>query len=456
MSIATDPAALETFAADFERLESNPTSNGKTQGWLSDLRRRAMSRFLEAGFPTTRLEDWKFTDVSPIARTAFRLPQGASEPALAAEVLLPLLFGDGPSARLVFVNGRYSAEWSAKLSGGAAPPAGVFAGSLADALATRGPEIEPRLARHALWEDQPFAALNTAFLADGAFVHIDRGAVLERPLHLVFVSTAADEPTASHPRNLILAGANSQSRIVETYVGWSPEVYLTNSVTEIVLEDGAVLDHSRVQLESEKAFHVATVAAHQSRSSNWISRSVSLGAGLARIDIGTVLDAEGAECRLDGLYLARGRQHVDHHTAIDHARPYCTSREFYKGILDGRSKAVFNGKIVVRPDAQKTDARQANRNLILSDDTSVNSKPELQIFANDVKCAHGATVGQIERDALFYLRSRGIPADAARALLTYAFATEILDEVGFEPLRAHLARLVAARLPAGEALTELT
>jgi Fe-S cluster assembly protein SufD len=301
------------------------------------------------------------------------------------------------------------------------------------------------------FRERPFAALNTAFVRDGAFVRVARGTVVERPLHLVFVSSAAAGPVVSYPRNLVLAGAGSQLAVVESYVGLEREVYFTDAVTEIALEDGAVVEHVKLQAESDKAFYFATLQARQARASQLVSHSFSLGGALVRNDLDTVFVEEGGECALNGLYLAAGRQHVDNHTAIDHARPHCTSRELYKGVLAGRARAVFNGKIVVRPDAQKTNARQTNRNLVLSDDTSVNSKPQLEIFANDVKCAHGATVGQVDKEALFYLRSRGLAAEVARDLLVYAFASELLDEIRTPAVREHLAARLAARLPGGAA-----
>jgi Fe-S cluster assembly protein SufD len=349
------------------------------------------------------------------------------------------------AARLVFVNG-----WPAPaLSQTSDLPAGVRVESLARALAQGGAELEPVLGRLADRPERAFAALNLAFLRDGAWVRIAPGVILERPILLLFVSTAPGGPTVSSPRNLIQAGAGSQLAVVESYVGLGREAYFTNAVTEIALEDGAVVDHVKLQEESERAFHVAALAVHQRRASQFYSHSVSLGGALVRNDLDTVFEDEGGECRLDGLYMVGGRQHVDNHTSIDHARPHCTSLELYKGVLDGRARAVFNGKIVVRPDAQKTNARQTNKNLVLSDDTDVNSKPELEIFANDVKCAHGATVGQVDRDALFYLRSRGLSAAAARDLLTYAFASEIVDVLRIPAVRTHVVAQLARRLPGG-------
>jgi Fe-S cluster assembly protein SufD len=436
---------LQTYLAAFERLKAGARGCGRN--WLCDLRKEGFARFAELGFPTTRDEEWKYTDVSPVARLAF---QPVLEPALdgvTESVLRPFLL-EGAAARLVFVNGWFAPALSAVDD----LPAGVVAGSLAAALAGEPEDVASYLGRFAPHRAHPFAALNTAFLTDGALVRVPRGAVVAQPIHLLFVSTApaaAVAPRLASPRNLLLAGTGSQLAVVESYVGLGRDVYLTNAVTEILAEDGAVVDHVKIQDESDKAFHFATVQVQQGRASQFVSHSISLGGALTRNDLNAVFTEEGGECTLNGLYMAGGRQLVDNHTFIDHARPNCTSHQLYKGVLDGKARAVFNGKIVVRPDAQKTNARQTNRNLVLSDDTVVNSKPQLEIFANDVKCAHGATVGQVDKDTLFYLRSRGLTQAAARNLLTYAFAGEVLEDIRVRPTREHIAGLLARRLPGG-------
>jgi Fe-S cluster assembly protein SufD len=320
--------------------------------------------------------------------------------------------------------------------------------------------VQQHLARYARYRDRAFVALNTALMEDGAYVRIPRGVIVEEPIHLLFVGSAADgAPAVSHPRILIVAEENSQATVIETFVGVGdgvgrptpglPDggVYFTNAVTEIVAAENAVLDHYRVQRESETAFHIATQWVQQARSSNFASHAISLGGALVRTDITAVLDGPGIESTLNGLYVVGGQQHVDTHTAIDHAQPHCNSHELYKGILDGRATAVFNGKIFVRQDAQKTDAKQTNQNLLLSRDAVIDTKPQLEIFADDVRCTHGATVGQLDADALFYLRSRGIDAAEARALLTYAFASDILGRIKVAPLRTALEELLFTRLP---------
>lgn len=352
--------------------------------------------------------------------------------------------GEIGCATLVFVNGRHAPGLSTWKPGSN----GIWAGSLAAALESYPGRIGPHLGRHADFQSNPFTALNTAFLEDAGVVLVSPGAVLEEPIHLLFLSLSGNEPAVSHPRTLILAGAGSEASVIETYTGPPEGVYLTNAATEIVLEDGARLEHSRVQAEGPAAFHVAAIQADQARASRLVSHAISIGAALARVDVGSRLSGEGATCLLNGLYTADGARHVDHHTTLDHAAPGCSSLEIYKGILGGNARAVFNGRIVVRPLAQKTDARQSNRNLLLSDDAVVHTRPQLEIYANDVKCTHGATVGQLDAEGMFYLRSRGIGPDQARLMLIHAFAGEVLDRIRFAPLRRRIRDEILPRLPA--------
>jgi Fe-S cluster assembly protein SufD len=379
--------------------------------------------------------------------------------------------------RVVFVNGAYSPG----LSSNGTLQAGVKVGSLARALAGNQPSLEAHLARYAGFEDHAFVALNTAFMQDGAFIEISKGVVVDRPIHLLYISTANGQPTVTHPRNLILVGRGSQVNIIEAYAGlgfanrtgnWKLETgkskldsdedelpasslqsnafYFTNSVTEVVAAEGAVIDYCKVQQESAQAFHVANLNIQQERSSSVTTHTIAFGSALDREEVTAVLRGEGAESLLHGLYVISGEQHVDNHTVIDHAKPHCSSRELYKGILDGRSSGVFNGKIIVRKDAQKTDSKQSNKNLLLSEDSVINTKPQLEIYADDVKCTHGATIGQIDQEAVFYLRSRGIGVKEARALLTQAFASDVIDKIKFEPVRARLRETLVARLAGKE------
>ena len=404
--------------------------------WLDDLRGTAIRRFAELGFPTTHEEEWRFTNVAPIARTQFA-PAGPV-PVTAAE--LDRLAYPG-ACRLVFINGRFAP----KLSSRGGLPAGVEAGSLAEALRANPDAVRAHLGRHAEFANHAFVALNTAFLADGACVRVPKGTVVEEPIHLVFVAAGAGAPAVSHPRSLVTIGPNAQATLAETYVGLEGAATFTNAVTEIVTGENAVVDHYKLQLERVEAFHVATMQLAQGRNVNFASHSISLGGALARNDVNAVL-SEGCECTLNGLYVVTGRQHVDNHTAIDHAKPHAVSHELYKGILDGQAAAVFNGKIYVRKDAQKTDAKQTNKNLVLSEDAVINTKPELQIWADDVRCTHGATIGQLDAEAIFYLRSRGIGKEDARDMLTQAFARDIVDRIRIAAVRERLERALFERL----------
>ncbi len=338
----------------------------------------------------------------------------------------------------MFVNGRYWPERSAQKL-----PRGIRATPLREASGA----VKTHLARYAAYQDRAFVALNTAQFDEGACIEIPQGAVVEEPIHLVFLMTGNDVPVISHPRSLVVLGADSQATVVESYLGRGAK-YFTNAVTEIVAGDHSVVDHYKLQEEDERSFHVATLQVQIGRDANFSTHSISLGGGLVRNDINAVL-AEGTEATVNGLYLTSGSQHIDNHTAIDHARPHGTSHELYKGILSGTSAAVFSGKIIVRPGAQKTDAKQSNKNLVLSEDATINTKPELQIHADDVRCTHGATIGQLDPEAIFYLQSRGIAREQARDLLTYAFARDIIDRVKIGSLRARLEKIVLERLHAG-------
>lgn len=449
---------LDCYRTDFERCERDDAA--RRPQWTQQIRTAAFGRFIELGFPTTRLEDWKYTNVAPIIKSPFRRA-GQAQKTLPIESLEPFTLEEVADAQLVFVNGCYSSDLSSlkKL------PAGVVVSSLARVLAGNPAAVEPYLAQHAGFHDQAFVALNTAFMEDGAFVFIPKDTIVKAPIHLLYVSlapfdSAQDRPlrstddksgsaTVSYPRNLIVVESHSQVRIIESYVGMDNDVYCTNAVTEIVGGENAVIDYYKVQREREKAFHVATAQAQLGRGCTFSSHTIDLGGALVRNDLDVVLNGEGAECTLNGLYMATDRQHVDNHTRIDHSQPHCSSRQLYKGILDGKSRGVFNGKVVVHEAARKTDARQVNKNLLLSEDAVVDSKPQLEIFNNDVKCTHGTTIGQHDQDAIFYLRSRGIDPAATRSLLTYAFASELLGGITIEPIRARLEALLLTRLGNG-------
>ena len=424
------------YREEFARLE--PQMAGFDLLWLRRARRAAFDRFAELGFPTTRHEDWKYTNVATIEKRSFRSVPESFNGVSTAQVNELAFTG---SHLLVFVNGRYTPG----LSRLGSLPCGARIVSLAAGLADHADQLEPLLTHDTEPFANGFAALNAAFWADGAYIDLAADTAIEEPIHLLFISTEADLGT--HPRNIVRAGAGSRVSIIEHFVGLNEVAYFTNAVTQIVINRGAVIEHSKLQQESGRAFHVADIRAQQGQDSRFTSHSFALGGLLSRNDITTRLDAEGGEATLNGLYMADGRQHMDHHTCIDHAKPRGVSREFYNGVLDGAARAVFNGKVIVRPDAQKTDAHQSNRNLLLSENAEVDTKPQLEIYADDVKCSHGATVGQLDENQIFYLRSRGVDDAAARSLLTYAFAEEIIGRSGIAPLRARLEELLINRLP---------
>jgi Fe-S cluster assembly protein SufD len=399
-------------------------------GWLRDLRQRGADRFAALGFPTVRQEEWRFTNVAPIADSTFRLAE--KTPTNAAELTARVKIVDA-AARIVILNGQFAPELSSldKL------PRGLVAGSLANAIAHNRPEVTHL--GHMAWEQAPFVALNTAFLEDGAFVGIAPHAVIEQPIHIVVINGGAGR-TMAHPRTLIVSGTNSQARIAQTFLGAAGESHFTNAVTEVSAGENAILDLYTDQREIDTAYHVAALYIHLQRNAIVKSRAVTLGGKLVRNDIVGVLGGEGAHVALDGVYLVDGDRLVDNHTTIDHALPHCTSHELYKGILDGTAKAVFNGRIIVREDAQKTDSKQTNRALLLSDSATINSNPQLEIFADDVKCTHGAAIGQLDDEAMFYLRARGLTERDARYMLIHAYAGEVLEGITVEPLRQQLER----------------
>ena len=427
------------YLSNFSRLESG--LNQDAPAWLGKLRREAIESFAERGFPTTHDEEWIYTNVAPLASIPFA-PARVKLTEELRQRLDKLPLADLGCSRLTFFNGRYVPELSQLRE----VPRGLKAGSLASGWKLRGTLLERHLGHYADARTHSFVALNTAFFEDGALVEIPKGAVLQKPLHILQVSYGGGRNTVAHPRNLFVVGDTGQVSIIETFVSLEGDTTFTNTVSEIVAGEGALVDYCKVQQESEEAFHYGRVQAWQARSSSVATHSIQLGAALTREEVQTVLGGEGAESLLHGLYLINGRQHVDNHTTIDHARAHCSSRELYKGVLEGKSQGVFNGKIVVRPDAQKTDSKQSNKNLLLSEDAVINTKPQLEIFADDVKCTHGATVGQIDPEAVFYLRSRGIVLQEAKKLLTYAFANDVMERVKFQPLREKLAERLFARL----------
>jgi Fe-S cluster assembly protein SufD len=433
------------FLENLSRLES-----ALQPSWLLPLRKTGIANFAKLGFPTLHDEDWRFTNVAPLAKLPL---QPASEPAndtAAKTVLGKYIFAHLPGARLVFVNGYYSTALSS-LRG---LPSGVKMSNLAAAMVANSVFVEKQFCQCALTDDNAFAALNQAFFHDGGFVYVPAGVSIAEPIQFVFISTAKQGGETIQPRNLIIAEANSRATIIESYLSTHNAAYFTNAVTEIAAGDNATLEHVKFQDEAADAFHLATIAGKLGRASHVKIHSFALGAKLSRTSIRANLAGEGLECILNGLYLTRDEQLADHHMIVEHAQPHCASHEYFNGILDDKSRGVFHGRILVRKIAQKTDAKQTNKNLLLSDNATADTKPQLEIYADDVKCTHGATIGQLNDESIFYLRSRGIGADNARRMLIHAFAGEIIARVKHDSVREELDKLVWNRLEANHHLAQ--
>jgi Fe-S cluster assembly protein SufD len=427
-------SATRTFAASYleSLLAGQPRLPASPSAWLNELRAEAVDRVGVLTVPTIRDEEWRFTDLSPLTKVTF---QPARTPAGLKSADVERFHIEEATIRLVFVDGIHAPELSSVARDG-----GVLVANLAAAESVHAAAIDQHLGRHVEFRDSVFAALNTAFLHDGALVVVPRDVAAAAPVHLLFIATQAG--AASYPRCLLVAESGSTVTVVEDYVALQPETYFTNAVTEIALGDRAHVDHIRVQRDSGQAFHIAKCAVSLAHSSRYQSVSVALGARISRYDLNVLQTAEGAECTIDGLALIGERQLADTHTCIDHAKPHGVSRQLHKCIAGGAAHAVFNGKIIVRPDAQRTNSSQSSRNLLLTPKAHVDTKPQLEIFADDVKCAHGATVGQLDNEALFYLTSRGLSDAAARNLLTYAFGAEIIDRIPVASLKLWLERAV--------------
>jgi len=419
----------QAYVSAFETLKKGVFSSDPS--WLKKIREQAISHFDRNGFPTPRLEEWKYTHVDPIVKSSFQLWEKGMKHSLTLETLTPFLFEQNHWNRLVFVNGCFDASLSQTEN----LPQGVQVRNLNDVVATDPDLISKHLAQYSLTEKNSFTALNTAFIEDGYVFYLPKGVQIKEPIHFLFITDSEEGSVLAHPRNLIIADEGAQATVIESYVSKKGISYFNNTVTEIRLEQSAKLHYYKIQNESEQAFHIAATQVHQERDSYFSSFVFSLGAALARQELNVVFQDEGTECILDGLYLVKGSQHVDHHTLIDHKKPHGTSNQLYKGILDGRSTAVFNGKVHVHKDAQQTDAHQMNKNLMLSDQATVDTKPQLDIYANDVKCTHGAAIGQLEDHEMFYLKSRGISEEMAKSLLTYGFASELISRVRVQALK---------------------
>jgi Fe-S cluster assembly protein SufD len=436
----------ELLVGKFSQLEST-SSQPK---WLAPLRKAGIASFADQGFPTLHDEDWRFTNVAPIAKLQFQLAREAMVNGAETKLIAESVFTKLPGHRLVFVNGFFSA----KLSSIKPVSGGVRIENLSAALAKDSALIEKHLGKYASTAGNTFAALNQAFFTDGALIFVPKGVEVAEPIQLIYISSAKNSGEVILPRNLVIAEANSKLTVVESYISTGNVAYFTNAVTEILAGDNAAVEHIKLQDEAADAFHIATIAGEFGRASNVTVHSFALGAKLSRTNIRTKLAGEGLECILNGLYLTKDEQLADHHMIVEHAQPHCASHEYFNGILDDKSKGVFHGRILVQQIAQKTDAKQTNKNLLLSDDATADTKPQLEIYADDVKCTHGATIGQLNDESIFYLRARGIGRENARRMLIHAFAGEIIERIKCAPAREVIDKLVWDRLEANHLLAE--
>lgn len=439
------------------QLASAPATTNQP-AWLDELRRAAAGRFHADGFPSATsapavVEEWRYTNTSAIAKTQYSA--GASSPA-AEDVARGFTFGKDVAAELVFVNGVYCPALSRVVK----LPVGAAVCTLAEALRKDAGRVEKYLARHADIESNPFVAMNTANLSDGAFVFVPRGVTVEGVIHLLFVGHSGGATVAAQPRTLIVVEENAEVALVESYCGDrdASGVYFTNAVTEIIAGADSRIDHNKLQMESLAAQHIATMQVELGRSARFVSHSTTIGAKLTRNDLNVTLAGRHADATLNGLVILQGHQHCDNHTLLNHQQPDCPSHELYKHVLDDSSSAVFKGKIFVAQPAQKTDSKQTSKTLLLSDNASMNSMPALEIYADDVKCTHGSTTGPVDEDMVFYLRSRGVGVETARHLLTYAFAADVSRRIKIEPVRARIESFMAAShgLPQDLRITHLT
>ncbi len=431
----------DLYREDFETVQREA---GDEPGWLREHRSSGMERFLRLGFPTRKQEEWRFSDFRALARTPFA-PSLSGNGHFTGADLDRLPFSQLQCRRMVFVNGALRPDLS-QVEGSV----GVTVSTLRSALRDAPQEVEAHLGKHAEVDDNPFVALNAALSRDGFFIRVDAGTIETKPVHVLHITTDSSRPVRTHLRNLVVVGDNSQLTLAECYLGAGDNVTFTNPVTEVVAGANSEVRHYRLQNESSHGFHVGCNEVHQDRDSRYRTLSIDLGSLQTRNDFRCVLDGEGCLAGIDGLYLLKGRQHLDNYTTLEHVRPHCDSRELFKGVLDQRARGIFRGRIIVHEDAQKTDSKQTNNNLLLSDDSLVNTKPQLEIYADDVKCTHGATIGQLDPEALFYLRSRGIPRAAAHGILVYGFASEVIERVRVSSLRDQLVEYLIGWLPQGK------
>jgi len=425
------------FIKQFDEFEKS--LNGEKTSEFHQSRKSAINNFEKLNLPTLKDEEWRHTDISSLLNHSFSPDYKKAK--VSQKVISNFLFDKLEHSLLVFVNGAYSPELSKLID----IPKGVIVESLAEAIKNNNPIVKKHLGNYAKNENFFFTTLSSAFIKDGAFIYVPDGKVVEDPIHIIFYTKASDKKVLTQPRNLFVAGNNSQVTIIEHYVSDKEDVYFTNAVTEIVTDENAIVDHTKLQEESSKAFHIARMEVDQERSSNFASHLISLGAEISRNDFNARFNDEGSECMLNGLFMINNEQLFDAHTMIDHAKPHCNSYEHYKGILQDKARGVFNGKVMVRPDAQKTNAFQENNTILLSDDAVMNTKPQLEIFADDVKCSHGATIGKLNDEAKFYLKSRGIGEESATAILIHAFASDVITTIKIPALRDYLEEIITKR-----------
>ena len=413
--------------------------NGGKESFVHTKRKEALSNFSRLEFPTIKDEEWKYTSIAPLLK--YNFVPSYEKKIVSKEFIKSLLFDEMEHSLIVFINGRYSAEHSNLLN----LPKGVIVGSIAEEMKKNNEVLQKHFGKYANYQNHIFTALSTAYTDDGAFIYIPSGKIVEEPIHIVFIAASEDEKILVQPRNLFVAEKSSQVTIIEHYVSADEAIHFTNAVTEIVAEENAVVDHIKLQEESKKAFHIARMEVDQERNSNFASHLISTGADLSRNEFNARFNDEGGECKLNGLFMIDGTQLFDAHTLMDHAKPHCNSHEHYKGILDEKSRGVFNGKVIVRQDAQKTNAFQENNNILLSDEALVNTKPQLEIFADDVKCSHGATIGQMDEDAKFYLESRGIGEETSKSILLHAFASDVITSIKIESIRNYIEEIITKK-----------
>lgn len=406
--------------------------------WVADIRREAISGFSNLGFPSVSDEEWRFTNLSALGKLSFSLPP-AEAPEVRAETADSFGFAGLDCTRLAFVDGRFSPSLSSFEEGG-----GIVVKSLSAAIRRNGDAVRPCLARYADYEKDAFVSLNTSYFQDGAFVSVADGAVLEKPVHVLHIATGEAGPLFMNPRNLVVAGKSAEATVIEHYVSLSDDVYFSNAVTEVVCAENSSVEHYRLEFASEKSFNFLTLRVDQKRDSNVASHSLLRGGAIVRNTVHPVLAGEGSNCDIYGLYVSEGRQHMDNFMRVEHASARCDSRQFYNGVLDGRSRGVFHGRIIVHEGAEKTDAKQTNRNLLLSDAAQIDTKPQLEIYNDDVKCTHGATIGQMDEEALFYLRSRGVCGKNAKMMMLRAFTNQTLETMSVDPVRESMRGVLSA------------